>query len=59
METALILTFLVRYIAFFAAVLLVGALVISTLFIVVKNRVLEGEVIESGSLGTRVSGSAA
>jgi hypothetical protein len=57
METALFLTFLVRYIAFFGAVLFVGALVVGSLFIALKNRVLEEEApaallqtsIESGA----------
>ena len=58
MDTALILTFLVRYIAFFAVVIFAGAIVLGSAFIVLKNRLLEGEVLGSGALQTSAEGSA-
>ena len=47
METVLFLVFLVRYVAFIAAVALVGALVVSTVYELVRRKVSEGALLDS------------
>ena len=49
METVLILVFLVRYVAFIAAVALVGALVVSTVYELVRRKVSDGGLLDSMS----------
>lgn len=49
METVLFLVFLVRYIAFIAAVALVGALIVSSVYQIVRRKVSEEGILGSAS----------
>jgi hypothetical protein len=49
METILFLVFLVQYVAFISAVMLVGALVVSTVYELVRRKVYENRVLGSVS----------
>ena len=49
METVLFLVFLVRYVVFIAAVVLVGALVVSAVYELAKRKVSESDVLGSMS----------
>ncbi len=58
METVLSLGYLVQYVALVAVVASVGALVVSTVNELVRNRMSDGAVLGSTSLREQVEGSA-
>jgi hypothetical protein len=57
METMLYLTFLVRYIAFVAGVALVGALVLGTAYVLVRDKVRQISVVRSPAWHELIKGS--
>ena len=58
MEIILFATFLVRYIVFIGAVALVGVLVASSVFEIVRNKVLKSGLLESDLGQKQVEGKA-
>lgn len=49
METVLFLVFLVRYVAFIAAVVLVGALVVSSVYALLQRKMGESDILGAAS----------
>ena len=52
MDTILFLTFLVRYVAFLAALLIVGALAVATVYAIVRESVAESDAVAAAALQT-------